>query len=585
MADKSVVTADRMDEVSEKVPQTTEAPRRDVQLFGLGSPGVQRIEAIASQFSLVDRVCLFLAIFLIAYVYGIDGTVRYTYQPLATQGFGQHSLLATVNVLRAVIAAAAQPTAAKIADVFGRVELIVVSILFYVIGTIIEACANNMQAFCAGAVIYQIGYTCIMLLVEVLIADVTSTRSRLLFSYIPTLPFIINTWISGNVTSSVLSVTGWRWGIGMFGIIYPVCALPLIAVLLRVQSRAKRAGVLGSYLTPFQRLGAKQLAVELVMQLDVVGIILMIGVFACILVPFTLAGGVTAQWKTAKVIAPLVIGVLLIPVWVYWEKTCKYPMLPFKRLKDRGVWGALGIAVMLNTAWYLQGDFLYTVLFVSFDESILSATRITSLYSFASVLTGTALGFVVMRVRQLKPFIVAGTMLFTVAFGILIHFRGGADGSSHSGVIGGQVLLGIAGGMFPYPAQASIQAVSKHEHLAVVTGIFLASYNIGSALGNTISGAIWNQVLPSELSRRLGNETLAAEVYAQPLAFAAVNPVGTPDRDNVILAYRRTQSLLCITGICLTVPLIAFALCTRNPKLTKEQTLAKAEEESGSESD
>ena len=80
MADKSVVTADRMDEVSEKVPQTTEAPRRDVQLFGLGSPGVQRIEAIASQFSLVDRVCLFLAIFLIAYVYGIDGTVRYTYQ-------------------------------------------------------------------------------------------------------------------------------------------------------------------------------------------------------------------------------------------------------------------------------------------------------------------------------------------------------------------------------------------------------------------------------------------------------------------------------------------------------------------------
>lgn len=86
---------------------------------------------------------------------------------------------------------------------------------------------------------------------------------------------------------------------------------------------------------------------------------------------------------------------------------------------------------------------MYTVLFVSFDESILSATRITSLYSFASVLTGTALGFVVMRVRQLKPFIVAGTMLFTVAFGILIHFRGGADGSSHSGVIGGQVLLGI----------------------------------------------------------------------------------------------------------------------------------------------
>lgn len=32
-----------------------------------------------------------------------------------------------------------------------------------------------------------------MLLVEVLIADVTSSRSRLLFSYIPALPFIVRT--------------------------------------------------------------------------------------------------------------------------------------------------------------------------------------------------------------------------------------------------------------------------------------------------------------------------------------------------------------------------------------------------------
>lgn len=121
--------------------------------------------------------------------------------------------------------------------------------------------------------------------------------------------------------------------------------------------------------------------------------------------------------------------------------------------------------------------------------------------------------------------------------------------------------------------------------LAVVTGIYLASYNVGSAIGNTISGAIWNQVLPSELEHRLGNTTLATSVYAEPLAFAAANPVGTPDRDNVILAYQKTQRLLCITGICLTIPLIAFAFCIRNPTLTKEQSLVKAEENSTTDED
>lgn len=94
-------------------------------------------------------------------------------------------------------------------------------------------------------------------------------------------------------------------------------------------------------------------------------------------------------------------------------------------------------------AWYLQGDFLYTVLYVSFGESILSATRISSLYSFTSVIAGVILGFIVMKVRQLKPFIVSGTVLFMVAFGILNYYRGGAGDSSHSGVIGGQILLGI----------------------------------------------------------------------------------------------------------------------------------------------
>lgn len=116
----------------------------------------------------------------------------------------------------------------------------------------------------------------------------------------------------------------------MFAIIYPVSALPLITVLFIVHRRAKASGQLESYKSSMELIGGRRLAVELFWHLDVIGIILLIAMLACILVPFTLAGGVTAQWKTAKVIAPLVIGILLIPVWAYWEKTCKHPMLPFR---------------------------------------------------------------------------------------------------------------------------------------------------------------------------------------------------------------------------------------------------------------
>lgn len=93
------------------------------------------------------------------------------------------------------------------------------------------------------------------------------------------------------------------------------------------------------------------------------------------------------------------------------------------------------------------------ILYVAFDQSVLSATRISSVYSFTSVCVGLTLGVIARYLRRLKWFIVAGTCLFMVAFGVLVYYRGGGNsgGASISGMIGGQFLLGFAGGMFPYP--------------------------------------------------------------------------------------------------------------------------------------
>ncbi|KAF9768292.1 ferrioxamine B transporter [Fusarium sp. DS 682] len=558
-----------------EVPSSAADAVRDIT-----SPGVQRIKAMSEVITLTDRIFIFFGVFLIAYAYGLDGTVRYAYQPSALNSFQEHSLQSSVNTLRAVIAAAAQPTAGKIADVFGRVELICISVFFYTIGTVIEAAAQNLDTYSAGAVIYQIGYTMILLLVEVIIGDITSVRSRLFFSYIPALPFIINTWVSGDVTEAVLKVTTWRWGIGMWCIIYPVCSLPLIISLLVVGHRAKKQGHLVGYRSSFQQLGLKSFTVELFWLLDIIGVILLIAVFALLLVPLTIAGGFESKWSDPQVVAPLVIGFVCIPVFVIWELRAPHPLVPFHHMKDRSVWAPMGIACMLNFAWTMQGDYLYTVLQVSFNFSIKAATRVQSLYSFASVITGTILGLIVYKVRRFKIFIVSGTCLFLVAFGLLIRYRGDPSSDNKSGVIGAQILLGIAGGMFPYPAQASLQAYVTHERLAVMTGLYLALYQVGSAFGNAVSGAIWTQVLPQRLAQTFssfGNETLATYAYAQPLSAILDFPVGSEERDAMIDAYKHVQRLLTITGICLCVPLIAFSLCLRNPKLTDKQNLVEDE--------
>ena len=109
-----------------------------------------------------------------------------------------------------------------------------------------------------------------------------------------------------------------------------VSALPLIIALFIAHRRAKKTSGLADYKTPYQMLGFRRLYTSLFWQLDVVGVILLIAVFALILVPLTIAGGVKTEWKTAHVIAPLVVGVLCIPVFILWEKKCRHPMVPFK---------------------------------------------------------------------------------------------------------------------------------------------------------------------------------------------------------------------------------------------------------------
>lgn len=202
------------------------------------------------------------------------------------------------------------------------------------------------------------GLTGLILLVEVIIADVTSLRNRLFFSYIPATPYLINAWVNGNITSQILANSSWQWGVGMYAIIMPFVALPAIISLLIAGRRAKKSKKLVGLATLKEVHGSySALAVDLFWRLDLVGLILVCAVLSLVLLPMTIAGGTTSRWNHADVIVMLIIGVLLIPVFVYWEiKHARFPVMPFHLLKDRSIIGGMGCAMFLNCVWYLQGE-------------------------------------------------------------------------------------------------------------------------------------------------------------------------------------------------------------------------------------
>lgn len=554
-------------------------PESNTNLPGTSAPGVTRIESFSSRLSTVAQGYILTGILIIGWSYGLDSLLRSTYQSYAASSFGVHTLLSTINVLRSVIAAAVYPLAAKLADVFGRFELIAVSVGFYIVGTVIESTASSIQAFIAGAILYQTGYTCIILLVEVIIADITSMRSRVFFSYVPAIPFLFNTWLSGSLASAALKVTDWRWGIGMWAPIYAVSATPLLVGLYRTRLYGKASG--NNHESPQSTLRTK--AIEIYHQLDIIGISLMMAVLILILTPLTLAEGQLSQWRSPSIITPLVLGCLCIPIFIYWETHgARHPFIPGYLLKDRGVGTALAVRCLLNIAWAVQGNYLYTVLIVAFDFSVSLSTQVSSFFTFFGVVSGLIIGVVIFRVRRLKYFIVTGTVLFLISFILLIKFNSGTSESAATGMLSAQVLLGLAAGFCAYPTQASIQATTSHKHVSALTGLYLASFNIGNAVGTCISGVIWSENLLPTLESNLSfqsNKTLAHELYKSPFEVVPNYPVGTEIRSAIIDSYGHVERMLCIAGVCLCVPMIGFACAMMDPRLSSGQSQPEAERE------
>lgn len=227
----------------------------------------------------------------------------------------------------------------------------------------------------------------------------------------------------------------------------PVMTLPLLWALWSGKHRAKKQGYLQGVPNVFTLLRSPKGWKELFWKADVPGLLLLGATLALTLIPLTLAGGNKSRWQQAKQIVPIVVGVAVaLPLFIIWQwKGARYPLAPLYLLRQRHVLCCLAIACLCAMASTSQGSYLYFTLLVSFGRSVESATRIQNIYSVVQTVIGLLVGFLVRKIRILKPFVVAGGLTFVLAYGLLYRYRGGHSDGELAGVIGAEVVLGVAG--------------------------------------------------------------------------------------------------------------------------------------------
>lgn len=582
--------------------------------------GIRKSELIMAQMtSYWLKGFFFFTIFLGMYIMMMENDVVRTFSGYATESYRQHSLMATVGVIRSVVSAASLPFFARLSDNFGRFELFLVAIIFRVIGLIVQSQASDVQKYAAGTVFYGFGNAGMRILWQINLPDASSLKWRLAAIGVLSLQTIVNTWSVGEVTNSLLNKHSWSFGIALWAFTTPLVCVPYMLFFLYLYVKAVRTDTwkqlrqeqredfigrsatakryhneienhtsdLGKFQGRVKFFGIRLVHVlhDIFWKVDFIGCLLAALVFGFILVPLTLAGGTTSKWQRASTIVPLVIGFLLIPTFIIWEsKITKRPMVPFKVMKDRGIWAAFAIGIFSTLNTGMANDYAYPVLLVGMNATQVVAQRTVTLNYFVEGLTMPVLGYVLSKVRRTKIFIIAGNFVMFIAMGLFVHFRGTNDGYRakyyRDGIAVGMCLIGFCQLCIFRVTSVSVQACTNHEYMATLTALFASFYQIGSALSSSISGAIWTQDMYGQIRNKMEDlgvdTTLAREAYEKPYVFAKKYAWGTPPRRAISLAYANVQKKLCIVGLCLCVPMLVFILLLRDNKLTDDQNLDDA---------
>ena len=293
------------------------------------------------------------------------------------------------------------------------------------------------------------------------------------------------------------------------------------------------------------------------------------------MLPFTLQAYAPNGWKTPYIIAMIVLGLLLFPVFGLYERyLAPVPFLPWKYLKEPTIVGSCVLYGVMFLSVMCWNGMYHSYLQVVHRQSIENAGYILNSFSLTSSIIGPLIGILISYTGNYKWIAMSGVPITLLGTALLIPFR---QPSAPVGVLAlTQVLVGLGTGIFATCGQLAVMAPVTHQQIASVNALWGLFGGFGSSVGFSIAGAMWNSITPQKLYELLPEESKdqAGAIFGDLLLQMSFAD-GTPERDAVVGAYAHSQRLMIIAGACF-VP-----LCIASVWIWKNINVKKLEQEQG----
>lgn len=458
-------------------------------------------------------------------------------------------MTAITYVLSSLISGLFKLPYAKYIDIFGRHYGFAFSLVCVTVGFIMMAGCNDVKTFCAAQIFYNTGYSGIDFTLTIFVADTTQLKHRALMIAYTASPWIGVTWAYGPAAESILNTIGFRWGLGIWAIVYPVACTPLFLIFHYYNRKAIKTGIVTS-----QESGRTftESLIYYAKEFDVVGLLLVILGLSLFLLSFSLYSYQVEQWKSPMIICFMVFGILFTIAFGLYEKLfAPVSFFPWALMKDRTVIFTFTMVLSLYSTWYIWDSYFYSFLIVVFDESVAHATYITTIYTIGSGVFCFVMGFLIKVNGRLKGMaLYFGVPITMLGVGLMIKFR--HPGTNIGFIVMCQIFIAFGGGCLVICEQMTVMAVSKQQNIPSILAMEYTIASIGSAIGSAIAGAMWTGIFPKKLAQYLPASAQAdlLTIYGsidEQTSYA----VGTPTRDGINIAYGETQKIMLISATCL----------------------------------
>ncbi|KAF6804618.1 siderophore iron transporter [Colletotrichum sojae] len=529
--------------------------------------GVKKIQAITSAWTYQALIVTYVLIWVTSYTHSMQQQMNSNLAPYVTSAFQRHGLTATTGVVSSLAGGISQLPLAKIINIFGRMEGYILAHLLCCLGLLMMAVCQNVETYAAAQVFWSVGSGGIGYIHTVLISDTTSVRNRMIIYTLNSTAYIANAFAGPVIAQLFYEKSSFRWAFGSFAIIFPVFGLLITGMLWFNLKKAYKTGN-GPQLTKSGRTFQESVLFYL-REFDVVGMLLIMWGFSLLLLPFSLVRYTTKGWAAGHIIAMIVLGVILLVAFGFWERLyAATPLVPWKNLKDRTILGSAAVALVISLSFGSWDSFFSSYLQVIHRQSISQAGFIGNIYTIASCTWGPIVGLLIRQTNRYKWIAISAIPVACLSTGLLIHFR---TPDTYIGyIIMSQILKAVSAGTIIICEQLAVMAVVKHNEISVMLALIGLATSVGRSVGRAISGGIWTNELPIFLAKYLPEEnqadlmTIYGDIEVQLKA-----AWGSPVRNAIVRAYGDTQRHMVICGAAFMPLALACVFLWKNVNVAK----------------